>query len=201
MSDLRFKQIPVGTLHHYETGSKQIFEKTAINKVKLVDLNGSGPVINMELGKETVYIGNASVVVTKWPYPKTIEEAAKLLDLAMPDWVDKIRLEINMACGDNCILGQNGSYYNHMKKLFGLTQTLCMHDGYINDRVFGCLSSNEQWQAEVDSRKPKREEKSMTFAEAIIQINKGKKIQRKAWTDGTKLINGTGNYNQQLCWG
>jgi hypothetical protein len=110
-----------------------------------------------------------------YAYPKTIKEAAELLDTAYNGWHTKIDVaKLRMTYNYNCILGQlYGTWEKGLERLFGM--------GYRdNDGVFGSLSNVDSWKQEINERlnnKPKL----ITFLEAMTTLYAGKKVKHKSW--------------------
>lgn len=84
-----------------------------------------------------------------YSYPKTISEAAELLDRIDPYWYNKITQDLQMSNIKSCVLGQVfGDYRKSMQTIFCI-----YHSQYNLDRVFGSRSNTNEWNKEINQRK------------------------------------------------
>jgi hypothetical protein len=104
------------------------------------------------------------------PFPKTIEEAAKLLDKVAPEWytvVDHIKLDMTAHYG--CVLGQLFKGYSEgIERLFGLNLE---HWQSKYDMIFGDDASRSQWVYEICYRQKNKE------TSPVQQMNEKPSIQ------------------------
>lgn len=86
-------------------------------------------------------------------YPESIEQAAKILDEALPDWADTIEIDyLDMDCTRNCILGQLYGYdINGIHELFGY-ETDYELIATLPCQVFGPYASIKEWTNEINKR-------------------------------------------------
>ncbi len=99
-------------------------------------------------------------------YPKSIEEAANLLDIIVPDWAKSINISIlDMRISSLCILGQIYGFWCDGNKL------LFNGQGSPTDRIFGQGASKECWINEINNRIVGHD-----FIWALSQIRLGKKV-------------------------
>lgn len=100
-------------------------------------------------------------------YPKSIEEAATLLDKVYPDWAAKINLNIfNMGSCSKCIIGQlyNGEFEETIQNLFDLNCNIGAVDAYImRDNIFGCFATETNWIIEINKRLKKITVNNLNF--------------------------------------
>jgi len=81
--------------------------------------------------------------------PKSVEEAAKVLDKDKPGWAECVYKPINMGSNWACVLYQvYGEYAQTRYRLFGFQDT---------KDIFGAHDS--EWQLEVDLRQEQAREK------------------------------------------
>lgn len=92
--------------------------------------------------------------MSKYGYPSNIDEAARILDGAMPHWYRNINLAtLNMKLPKWCILGQlYGSWSTGMTTLFGSETPDGIHYRD-NDNIFGVAATLQDWGAEITKRK------------------------------------------------
>jgi hypothetical protein len=102
-----------------------------------------------------------------YEYPKSISEAAKLLDKALPGWENKINIStLNMKNYEDCLLGQlYGGYNEGFKLLFNK-----IIFGSKTDEIFGDDVDKQLWITEIDTRK------GFDFYTALRYMNEGKKV-------------------------
>lgn len=81
-------------------------------------------------------------------YPKSIEDAAKILDEALPGWHNQIKIpKLNMNRDSLCILGQLYlDYPTGMLRLFNVSNK-------VSDSIFGTNSNREAWIEQINKRK------------------------------------------------
>jgi len=101
---------------------------------------------------------------TKYEYPRSIQEAANLLDVTVPGWAEKVDIsKLSMGDCDKCILGQifmgqadapNVTYEFGMQKLFDLNPWQVNHSYYTDD-IFGSRADIQSWVKEIDKRQMK----------------------------------------------
>jgi hypothetical protein len=117
-------------------------------------------------------------------YPKTISEAAKLLDKVHPDWFSKISLEeLKMTDGKCCILGQlYGSWTVGIRQIFKCPT----NDSLVQDAILGRNAIIFDWKSEI----LKRRNKTMTFQEALQAAELGKKVRHPGMDDDYLYKNG-----------
>ena len=89
-------------------------------------------------------------------YPKSISEAAKILDIAKPEWAKQINLdELDMVDCTYCVLGHLFLDYDlGITSLFGFKDGANGPEGnYIyTDKIFGGYSCRQSWVEEIKSR-------------------------------------------------
>lgn len=137
---------------------------------------------------------------TKYDYPESISEAAKLLDQIFPNWEKKIDLKIfNMINGNECVLGQVcGPYMEAMKNVFGIEYCSEEYTRCRSNQIFGTSASRKEWINEINYRLNKGE--AHDFKWAVEQLAKGEKVRRKSWyrtsywvKNGIKIVNEVDN--------
>jgi len=113
-----------------------------------------------------------------YEYPKSISEAAILLDKAFLNWDKKINLNIlDMTDGGKCILGQlYPSYARGIEVLFNIDMEDCKYPLVRDDCIFGTLAVKHTWIEEIESRS------GNNFTWAVEQLKAGHKVKRKTWT-------------------
>lgn len=104
-----------------------------------------------------------------YDYPKTVADAALVLDAARPGWYNDVELEkLDMGSSSEDILGQViGNYDRGMDLLFG--NVYDRWEGLSSDSVFGCRASAGQWETEISKRKS-------SMAGGIINVSVGKMV-------------------------
>lgn len=126
--------------------------------------------------------------------PKTVEDAAKLLDKIRPSWYKEIvKDNLDMELNHRCILGQlYGLYSTGIRKLF--PNLIC--SGVLNASVFGFENAKrlrKEWIMEIDKRrtpKPKPKPVPQKMVSAIIssyEIKLGAKTVRVTMAELHKL--------------
>lgn len=109
----------------------------------------------------------------KYEYPKSIQEAAFLLDKIKSGWQKNISISVlDMHSYEKCILGQVfGSFPKAVDELFGLsTYDTC------SDKIFGYTADTNEWIREINMRNDIKD-----FKWALEQIKAGKKVRQKRW--------------------
>lgn len=91
-----------------------------------------------------------------YTYPKSVSEAAKLLDTIDKLWYTKINIDtLAMNSCYACVLGQVFKYYRTaMRELFDITnnpETFCMEEEI--DDVFGTNTDVSKWIKEIQARR------------------------------------------------
>lgn len=129
-----------------------------------------------------------------WNYPKTIEEAAGVLDAAYPNWRNKIYIKsIDMEDDDNCILGQlYGSWRNGIDKLFSVVT-----GSKWNDEIFGASANKKEWIKMIQ-----KTNEVHNWNWALTEMGFGKKVRMNDWPNddficiknGFIVTNGGGGY-------
>ena len=122
-------------------------------------------------------------------YPKSISEAAELLDKVNPDWYNKVNLlTLNMMTGYSCILGQLYENYDKgMPLLFNLSPKTGSAE--INDEIFGLKAPIDKWKTEINSRRTcdvDKKEEEVEYHDwnwAMKQMHKGKKVRRQNFAE------------------
>lgn len=91
--------------------------------------------------------------MSKYGYPDSIEEAARLLDIVKPDWYKQVNiLKLSMMDGTKCVLGQlYGQWWKGMHSLFGSTRP---GDNYrASDTIFGNMANPISWVKQIEDRR------------------------------------------------
>ncbi len=105
--------------------------------------------------------------IPKHPYPKSIPEAAALLDKIKPDW--RLRIDVktlDMKSPHWCILGQVfGNYFNAIDLLEMPTHSV------LDDGVFGSRANPLEWRKMI-------ERKMNDFNWALNQMRAGLRVKR-----------------------
>jgi len=121
--------------------------------------------------------------------PKTVVDAAKILDVEKPGWASKIDLNIfDITDADKCPLGQlYGRFKEILIQFFG-------EQNWSKSAVFSCHEYQTEWINEITTRLlPKQVEGS--FAWAVEQMTTNKKVRRKGWQNKNYYINcNSGHY-------
>jgi hypothetical protein len=114
-----------------------------------------------------------------YSYPKTIKEAAELLDSAAPGWARKINIDIlDMNLPDKCILGQvYGNCCNIFDQLFGFRP---YRSDYYLDCIFGSKANKDKWVEQINSRL-NVSKVANDWKWAVEQMRSGNKVRRKNW--------------------
>jgi len=100
-----------------------------------------------------------------YTYPKSIEEAAQLLDQVKPGWEKLIdQNKLFMGSSLTCILGQlYENWDSGFKTLFHLETNV-----YIEDSIFGMSRTEDSWTEQINQRLNMT--KSMNFLEALKHL-------------------------------
>lgn len=95
--------------------------------------------------------------MARYKFPTTVEQAAKILDSANPEWFNKVDVDrILPSYAWGCVIGQsfgcagNESFEQVMFGLFGKKYK----DNADEDNVFDCDFFVNEWRAEIMKRRP-----------------------------------------------
>lgn len=120
-----------------------------------------------------------------YQYPKSVEEAAKILDMTKPNWEKKIDFsKLTMSNCSNCILGQIFGHYDYGMRIFDVSGSYNIGH-YLLDRIFGSHAKLADWTIEVN----KRLTNVHNFNWAMKQVGHRKVIKRAKWTLEVSKLN------------
>lgn len=118
-------------------------------------------------------------------YPKTIAEAAGILDAAKPKWRSKINIDrLEMAKGHDCILGQlYGQWTVGIKTLFGQMNHTLYHTR-IKDNIFGYEANNDEWIKMIQNKVNAVHDWNWV----VSQLKLGEKVRQPNWPQDCFIV-------------
>lgn len=118
--------------------------------------------------------------MNKRPYPSSIEEAAKQLDICHPRWWTKIDTRnLWMRNSNKCILGQLYDTYDAGMKLYDVTVYDVSVYSVVHDSIFGLNASADKWKEQIAMRNVGQIKMcSHDIHWALQQLAEGKRVKR-----------------------